>query len=98
MHDLPRAHRAARVVRASTSSGLFHAQSGQRYPSSGGEHIYLAVADAADVERFLHALHERAWLADVFARIAAIPQTRLHELLPWNWKRLNQAPAAAAAA
>jgi hypothetical protein len=54
---------AARVARASTSSGLFHAQSGQRYPSSGGAHIYLAVADAADVERFLHALHERAWLA-----------------------------------
>jgi hypothetical protein len=26
-----------------------------------------------------------AWLADVLARIAATPQTRLHELLPWNW-------------
>lgn len=25
------------------------------------------------------------WLADVLARIAATPQTRLHELLPWNW-------------
>ena len=55
--------RAERVSRASTSSGLFHAQTGQRYPGSGGEHIYVAVADAADVERFLHALHERAWLA-----------------------------------
>jgi transposase len=27
-----------------------------------------------------------AWLADVLARIAATPQTRLHELLPWNWR------------
>ena len=26
-----------------------------------------------------------AWLADVLARIAATPQGRLHELLPWNW-------------
>ena len=27
-----------------------------------------------------------AWLADDFGRIAAIPQSRLHELLPWEWK------------
>jgi hypothetical protein len=53
---------ATRVSRPSTSSGLFHAQTGQRYPGSGGEHIYLAVADATDGERFLRALHERAWL------------------------------------
>jgi transposase len=30
-----------------------------------------------------------AWLADVLSRIADIPQTRLHELLPWEWKQLN---------
>ena len=28
----------------------------------------------------------QAWLADVLARIADTPQTRLHELLPWHWK------------
>jgi len=28
-----------------------------------------------------------AWLADVLARIADIPQNRLSELLPWEWKR-----------
>jgi transposase len=27
-----------------------------------------------------------AWLADVLARIADIPQSRLPELLPWQWK------------
>lgn len=28
-----------------------------------------------------------AWLADILARIAAIPQSRHHELLPWEWKQ-----------
>ena len=46
----------------------------------------------------LNEVDPQAWLADVFARIAAIPQKRLHELLPWQWKRLNGTPAAAAAA
>ncbi len=38
-----------------------------------------------------------AWLADVLAHIAALPQSRLHELLPWEWKRLNLKAAAQAA-
>jgi transposase len=36
-----------------------------------------------------------AWLADVLARIAGIPQSRLPELLPWEWKKLNLQAAAA---
>ena len=28
----------------------------------------------------------QAWLADVLARIAELPNTRVHELLSWNWK------------
>jgi len=39
-----------------------------------------------------------AWLADVLARIAGIPQSRLHELLPWEWKCAASNPAAAQAA
>jgi transposase len=39
-----------------------------------------------------------AWLADVLARIAGIPQGRLHELLPWEWKCAASNPAAAQAA
>ena len=35
-----------------------------------------------------------AWLADVLARIADMPQKRLPELLPWEWKKLNFAEAA----
>ena len=34
-----------------------------------------------------------AWLADVLARIADIPQSRLLELLPWQWKALSQKAA-----
>ena len=43
----------------------------------------------------LNDVDPRAWLADVLARIADIPKSRLHELLPWEWKRLRQ-PAKAA--
>ncbi|WP_439575946.1 IS66 family transposase [Phreatobacter sp.] len=34
----------------------------------------------------LNGVDPQAWLADVLARIAAIPQSRLTELLPWNWR------------
>ncbi len=37
----------------------------------------------------------QAWLADVLARIAGISQTRLHELLPWNWAAPSRASEAA---
>ena len=33
----------------------------------------------------LNDVDPQAWLADVLARIADTPQSRLHELLPWNW-------------
>ncbi len=38
-----------------------------------------------------------AWLADVLARIAGMPQSRLAELLPWNWQaaRTQMRPRAA---
>ncbi len=40
----------------------------------------------------LNDVDPQAWLADVLARIAAMPQGRLPELLPWNWK--SPAPSA----
>ena len=33
----------------------------------------------------LNDVDPQAWLADVLGRIADTPQTRLDELLPWNW-------------
>jgi hypothetical protein len=44
----------------------------------------------------LNDVDPKAWLADVFARIADLPVSRLHELLPWEWKRLRQAEKASA--
>ena len=38
----------------------------------------------------------RAWLADVLRRINDHPASRIHELLPWNWRKLGQDVAAAA--
>ncbi len=37
----------------------------------------------------------QAWLADVLARIAGHPTSRLDELLPWNWRAANAISRAA---
>ncbi len=38
----------------------------------------------------LNDVDPQGWLADVLDRIAEMPQTRLHELLPWHWKAERQ--------
>ena len=38
----------------------------------------------------LNDVDPKAWLADILARIANLPVSRLHEMLPWEWKRLCQ--------
>jgi transposase len=42
----------------------------------------------------LNDVDPQAWLADVLGQIADIPQSRLAELLPWNWKQPNLRAAA----
>jgi transposase len=37
----------------------------------------------------LNDIDPQAWLADVLARIADTPQSRVDELLPWNWRPLE---------
>ena len=49
--------------RASTSSGIFNAETGEQFPGSGGQHVYILLADQSDTPRLLVALHKRAWLA-----------------------------------
>ena len=38
----------------------------------------------------MNGVDPQAWLADVLARINDLPQTRLHELLPWEWKAIQE--------
>jgi transposase len=45
----------------------------------------------------LNDIDPKAWLADVLAHIADTPVTRLHELLPWEWRAQKTAAIAAAA-
>jgi transposase len=44
----------------------------------------------------LNDVDPRAWLADVLRRIADLPTKDLHELLPWAWKKAQDADKAAA--
>jgi hypothetical protein len=43
----------------------------------------------------LNGVDPRAWLADVLARIADHPASRLQELLPWHWPRPTRVDRAA---
>jgi transposase len=45
----------------------------------------------------LNDVDPQAWLADVLARLQDHPARRIAELLPWNWKLLQQQPQRAAA-
>jgi transposase len=45
----------------------------------------------------LNDIDPQAWLADVLARINDLPQTRLNELLPWEWKQQREDQKATAA-
>lgn len=60
---LPGLDGASYMRRRSTSAGLYRTDTGEKLPGSKGLHIYVAVKDSADIERFLKTLHERCWLA-----------------------------------
>ncbi|HUN51638.1 MAG TPA: IS66 family transposase [Candidatus Sulfotelmatobacter sp.] len=72
------AERALRGVALGRRSWLFAGS------DRGGERaaaIYTLIATA-----MLNDINPQAWLADVLARIADHPASRLDELLPWRWK------------
>ena len=58
--------------------------------------VYAAVKATLIMTAKLNDVDPQAWLADVLARIASIPQGRLHELLPWEWQKANELKEAAA--
>ena len=60
---MPELTSIARVIRRSTSAGLFNGDTGKKLKGSDGVHIYLLVANGLDIERFLKALHDRCWAA-----------------------------------
>jgi len=80
------AERALRGIALGRKSWLFAGS------DRGGERaaaVYTLIGTAK-----LNGIDPQAWLADILRRIADHPVTRLHELLPWNWKK----PASQAAA
>src|SRR3954466_112763 len=82
------AERALRGIALGRKSWLFCGS------DRGGERA--AAMYSLIVTAKLNDVDPRAWLADVLARIAGHPASRLHELLPWNWKAAQAQQAAAA--
>ena len=72
------AERALRPLALGRKSWLFAGS------DRGGERaaaMYTLIGTAT-----LNDVDPQAWLAEALGRIAALPHTRVHERLPWNWK------------
>jgi transposase len=78
------AERALRGVALGRKSWLF-AGSDRGGERAASMYSLIVTAKLNDVD-------PRAWLADVLAKIADHPASRLHELLPWNWKLAQEKP------
>lgn len=72
------AERALRGLALGRKSWLF---AGSERGADRAAVMYTLIASAR-----LNEVDPQAWLADVLARIADAPQSRLSALLPWNWK------------
>ncbi len=82
------AERALRGIALGRKSWLFAGsdRGGQRAAS-----MYSLIVTAK-----MNDIDPQAWLADVLARIAEHPASRLDELLPWNWRPARTAVGQAA--
>ena len=78
------AERELRAVALTTSPGSD--EDGRRAAA-----IYTLIATAK-----LNDVDPQTWLADVLARLPDHSAKRIHELLPWNWRRQNVLPMAEA--
>ena len=81
------AERALRCIPLGRKAWLFCG------PDRGGQRaaiLYTLIQTAR-----LNDIDPQAWLADILARIADHPATRLDELLPWNWAPSHQVAKAA---
>ncbi len=84
------AERSLRGVALGRKSWLFAGseRGGQRAAA-----IYTLIGTAK-----LNDIDPQAWLADVISRINDMPVSRLHELLPWNWKPADKTESTVKAA
>ena len=80
------AERALRGIALGRKSWLFAGS------DRGGERA--AMMYGLIVTAKLNDVDPQAWLADILARIAGHPATRLDELMPWNWKAVSAKLAA----
>ena len=81
------AERCLRGIALGRKSWLF---AGSEHGGERAAAMYTLIATAK-----LNNVDPQAWLADVLGRIAALPHTRVYELLPWNWKAVrDQTPPA----
>ena len=80
------AERALRGVALGRKSWLFAGS------ERGGERA--AAMCTLIVTAKMNDIDPQAWLADVLARLPDMPVSRIHELLPWNWKSRPLAEAA----
>jgi transposase len=80
------AERALRGIALGRKSWLF-AGSDRGGERAASMYSLIVTAKLNDVD-------PRAWLADVLRRISDHPASRLHELLPWNWRTVDTAIAA----
>ncbi len=72
------AERALRGVALGRKSWLF---AGSERGGDRAAFMYTLIVTAK-----MNDIDPQAWLADVLRRLPDMPVTRVHELLPWNWK------------
>ena len=80
------AERALRGIALGRKSWLF---AGSDRGGRRAAAIYSLIVTAK-----LNDVDPQAWLADVLARIATHPSSRIDELLPWNWRHAQAVPTA----
>jgi transposase len=81
------AERALRGIALGRRSWLF---AGSDHGGERAASMYTLITTAK-----LNDINPQAWLANVLARVADHPASRLHELLPWHWKTARDQAAAA---
>jgi transposase len=81
------AERSLRGVALGRKSWLF---AGSERGGDRAAFIYTLIVSAK-----MNDIDPQAWLADVLARLPNMPVSRVHELLPWNWKTARENAKAA---